>query len=292
MRGIAKTVSAAALWLACALNGAAAQRAEAPPFDAAPKSKAGPRSPDGNWAAPFGGTFSANFTVASDYSYAGISNTQLGPAFQAGLDYRSDYIGDGKALWLYLGTWGSNVSFPASGPGVEIDVYGGFKLRVLDRKLKLDLGYLRYSFPGMPGEQGYDYGEFSLQADYDFGPAEKKWATLSGRVRYSPDSFGHSGASWTKRARLSAPLRFLTPGTDAILLELYGTLGNLWVERYLAYGLPSQDYWYWQTGLVISTPHLGFDITIAYTDTSISPEGCGNTGYCSGRVFVSVTKLF
>jgi len=30
----------------------------------------------------------------------------------------------------------------------------------------------------------------------------------------------------------------------------------------------------------------------AYTDTSIEPSGCGNTSYCSGRVFFSVTKAF
>ena len=33
------------------------------------------------WRAPFGGTFNANFTVTSDYSYAGISNNALQPAF-------------------------------------------------------------------------------------------------------------------------------------------------------------------------------------------------------------------
>ena len=41
------------------------------------------------WRGPFGGSFNANFTVTSDYSYAGISNTQLGPAFQVGLDYKT-----------------------------------------------------------------------------------------------------------------------------------------------------------------------------------------------------------
>ncbi len=31
---------------------------------------------------------------------------------------------------------------------------------------------------------------------------------------------------------------------------------------------------------------------VAYTDTSIDPAGCAYTSYCSGRVFMSVTKAF
>jgi hypothetical protein len=57
-----------------------------------------------------------------------------------------------------------------------------------------------------------------------------------------------------------------------------------------AIGLPSQDYWYWQVGLVARG--FGLEWTAAYTDTSIEPSGCGNTAYCSGRVFTSITKTF
>jgi hypothetical protein len=79
---------------------------------------------------------------------------------------------------------------------------------------------------------------------------------------------------------------------DQISFKAYGALGNLWVERYLAYGIPSSDYCYWQFGLVTSSMAYGLDLTIAYTDTSISPEGCSYSGFCAGRVFVSLTKTF
>ena len=46
----------------------------------------------------------------------------------------------------------------------------------------------------------------------------------------------------------------------------------------------------WRVALVTSA--YGLDFTVAYTDTSIEPSGCGNTSYCSGRMFVSVTKAF
>src|SRR5216110_2063390 len=54
------------------------------------------------WPAPFGGAFNANFTVTTDYSYAGISNTQLGPAFQVGLDYKTPSLIDAFPLWVFV----------------------------------------------------------------------------------------------------------------------------------------------------------------------------------------------
>ncbi len=236
-----------------------------------------------HWPAPFGGQFNANFTVASDYSFAGISNTQLGPAFQVGMDYRSPDLIDGFPLWFFATGFGSNVSFAASGPGVEIDVGAGFKMKAFDKKLSVDLSYVRYIYPGTPVSFAYDYGEIVASLAYNFDLFE-----LAGRLRYSPNSFGGSGDSWNKRALLTVPLDFIKLG--GAKFKAYGSIGNIWVERFRRYGLPSQDYWYWQTGLVTSV--FGLDLTIAYTDTSIDPAGCGNTAYCSGRVFVSLTKSF
>ena len=61
------------------------------------------RADDGEpWRGPFGGTFNANFTLTTDYSYAGISNTQLGPAFQVGLDYRTPSLVKAFPLWIFM----------------------------------------------------------------------------------------------------------------------------------------------------------------------------------------------
>jgi uncharacterized protein (TIGR02001 family) len=240
--------------------------------------------PPDKWHGPFGGTFNANVTVTSDYSYAGISNNALQPAYQLGLDYRTPDLTSEQPLWLYLSGFGSNVTF-STGPGLEVDVAIGVKLKPTER-LKIDLGYVRISFPGTAAALGYDYGDFGLNVDYDFGPA-----TLSGRLRASPNSFANSGRSLNKRGLLSVPLSF-APFGDQISFKGYGSLGNLSVERYQAYGLPSSDYWYWQFGLVVSSVAYGLDMTFAYTDTSISPEGCGYSGLCAGRVFVSLTKTF
>jgi len=243
-----------------------------------------PNSSDA-WRAPFGGHWNAQFTIASDYSYAGISNTQLQPAFQVGLDYSSPLLLPlGPPLWLYVTGFGSNVQFPGLGPGVEIDVAGGMKINSDDRKLAIDVGYQRYLYPSYPASGGYEYGEVQARIDYDFGPV-----LVSGRVRWSPDNFAHSGQSWNKRGLVSVPLDFL-PLPNDVKLKVYGSLGNFWVEKPQAYGIPNNDYWFWQVGVVTSV--WGLDFTFAYTDTNIDFVGCGYTQYCSGRAFLSVTKTF
>src|SRR5262245_23981955 len=99
---------------------------------------------DERWHAPFGGFFNAAFTVTSDYSFAGVSQTKLGPAAQVSLDYRTADFGEDLPIWFYASGWGSNIDFPTTGPGIEIDVAAGFKARAFNRKLRLDIGYVRY----------------------------------------------------------------------------------------------------------------------------------------------------
>jgi len=266
---MSRSLTGAALGAFLTFAGAAAQEAE---------------NKKEEWHAPFGGRWNAYFTIASDYSYAGISNTELRPAYQFSLDWRSPYLTEDRSVWIYAGTFGSNVAFPATGPAVEVDFFGGAKARLMDRKLKLDLGYFRYLYPGTPAALGYEYGEIGFQVDYDFGPL-----SVSGRLRHSRNFFGNSGQSWQKRARIGVPLDFL-PLPDSVSVQAYGTLGNFWVDNFLADGLPSQDYWFWQVGIVTSV--FGLDFHVAYTDTSISYEGCGSTHLCSARAFFSVTKAF
>lgn len=242
--------------------------------------------PPNRWPAPFGGRFHANFTIASDYAQNGISNTELGPAFQAGLDYRSpDLLPKGNpSLWIYGYMFGSNVSFQGVGSGVEVDLAGGLKMRLVEGRLGLQLGYIRYLYPSIPASFGYEYGEVEIKADYNFGPV-----VVEGRLRYSSNGQGGIGQSWNKRALVSAPLPFLKLPFGASM-KAYGSLGDFWGEKPEVVGLPAHDYLYWQVGLVTSV--WGLDIMAAYTDTSISTEGCGYSRLCEGRAFFSVTKVF
>ena len=236
------------------------------------------------WPAPFGGDFSANFTVATEYSQSGISQTQLNPAVQAGLDYRTPTLGAPFPLWLYASLWGSNVDFPSIGSGAEVQVLGGLKGRLLDRNLSFDIGYVEHVYPGLAPGQGLDYGEINFNLGYDFGVAY-----VAGRLRYSGNGIANSGVSWNRRALVNVPLPFIKVN-DRISFDVYGSVGNVWIEKPLAAGIPSPDYWYWQFGLI--THLYGVDLNLAYTDTNIEPAGCQYTRYCAARVFASISKVF
>jgi uncharacterized protein (TIGR02001 family) len=74
-----------------------------------------------------------------------ISQTELGPAFQAGLDYTSADLGLGLPAARYVGIWGTNVAFPNTGNDIELTISGGARLRALANRLTVDVGYVRYA---------------------------------------------------------------------------------------------------------------------------------------------------
>ena len=59
-------------------------------------------------AAPAEHTFTANVTLASEYIYRGIGQTNRKPAIQGGFDYS-------HSSGLYAGVWGSSISWLSDG---------------------------------------------------------------------------------------------------------------------------------------------------------------------------------
>jgi uncharacterized protein (TIGR02001 family) len=88
---------------------------------------------------------SANVMIASEYLYRGIAQTRGNPAIQGGFDY-------GFSNGVYIGTWGSNISWISDGgtgpsSSMEWDVYGGYK-GTISSDLGYDVGILTYNYPG------------------------------------------------------------------------------------------------------------------------------------------------
>jgi uncharacterized protein (TIGR02001 family) len=239
------------------------------------------------WKAPFGGTFTAGATFATDYSYRGISQTQRQVAFQPTITYETPTVSESVLLSAYVGAWASNVYFPGTGAAAEIDVVGGFRYKGFNDKFTADLGYIRYNYPGALEELQLGFNEFGLVLGYDFGPV-----ALSAALRYSPNFFANSGNAWYKWAQATVPLPFVNFKLfgDPVTAKLFGTIGNQYVERNINYGIPNNDYWDWQLGATVTV--YGVDLTLAYTDTNIDVAGCGNTQNCQGRVIFSISKMF
>jgi uncharacterized protein (TIGR02001 family) len=237
------------------------------------------------WKAPFGGSWTATLSAATDYSYRGISQTQRQVAVQPSFTYETPTVSENVPLSAYLGAWGSNVYFGNTNPTVaEIDLITGLRAKALESKLTFDLGYIRYNYLGAPSNLFYDFNEFGLVVGYDFGVAQ-----LQGAVRYSPNFFGNSGIAWYKWGQLSVPLSFIKLNEN-VAFKLYGTLGNQYVERFTNYGIGNNNYWDWQIGFTATV--WGVDLTIAYIDTNLDVPNCGATMNCDARAIFTISKTF
>ncbi len=122
---------------------------------------------------------SGSLALVSDYRFRGISLSQERPAAQ--LDVTYDHPGG----W-YAGLFGSTVRLAnESHTGAQLLGYVGYAGR-----LRQDLSW----------EIGADYSTFPNAGDYDY--AEAYWGiasdSISSRIYYAPEYFGHSSAVYAE----------------------------------------------------------------------------------------------
>jgi uncharacterized protein (TIGR02001 family) len=165
-------------------------------------------------------TTSGSVGLFSQYIFRGLTQTDRDPALQGNFDIN-------HSSGLYLGMWGSNVSWPRdryinndsetatfykSGGNLEIDIYGGFKSEIGKTGLGIDLGALQYYYPGQ--ERGRDsyakinttevYGALSygwLQAKYSHVVSKDAWG-------WGKAAGGGDDARGTYYAELNATIPF------------------------------------------------------------------------------------
>lgn len=124
--------------------------------------------------------FSVSLAATTDYVFRGVSQTDNGPAFQAGLTYSAPF-------GLYVGAWGSNVDFGEGGPDFEFDYFVGWNKDLSDA-WNLDLGVTRYTYEGSSDGYGdIDYNEYIAKLTWS-GPV-----TVGGTLAYA-DDYSNSGA--------------------------------------------------------------------------------------------------
>jgi len=202
--------------------------------------------------------FSANVGIVSEYFFRGISQNDDAPAIQGGFDYE---IEASKGLSIYAGVWGSSVDFNESGStdgaSLEADYYGGIRTGLGDTGITLDAGLIYYTYPGAASNLNYDFWEAQAAISYDFGAA-----AVTASLNYSPENFGKSGEAYYWKGALDIPIKDMT---------LSGYIARQNVEDNNTFGSP--DYTEWNLSLGSSL--AGFDLSVAYTDTDISPEADG-----------------
>ena len=246
-----------------------------------------------SWKAPFGGTFTAGLRRPERLLLSRHLQTQRQVAVQAALGYEtptaSEKLRFGVRLCRRLGL--SNVYFPGTGTNAfaEADIARWRPCsRLMDEKLTFDLGYIRYNYlraPTTPCNSTTSTRSGSSSATTS-APSQ-----ISGAVRYSPNFFAATPATpGTSGRSVVVPLPFIHDQRRRARSRLFGTIGNQSVERFANYGLPNDNYWDWQLGLVVSV--YGFDLSAVYTGTNLSVQDCLGTQNCASRVILGIAKAF
>ncbi|UCC57085.1 MAG: hypothetical protein JSU75_04945 [Gammaproteobacteria bacterium] len=205
-----------------------------------------------------------NVTLASDYVYRGVSQTDNGAAIQGGFDYTHAL----EPVSWYVGAWGSNIDsdfFPQD-PVMELDIYTGLTGEV--GEFGYDVGWLRYFYPS---------GSINNTSEWHAGGS---WKWFGATVYYSKDWFGTDDSA----GRLEGTFDYDLPyeiGLSASVANNYGD----GVEAFF-----DDSYVDWTIG--VSKSWMGVDWAATYTDTDISSSDCGDPDLCDSTFVVSMSKSF
>ena len=153
--------------------------------------------------------FTGNVTLASEYLYRGIAQTNGKPALQGGFDYA-------HPSGFYVGTWGSTISWLSdAGPGIsaplELDIYAGYK-NSFAGDWSYDVGVLTYNYPGT-----YPSGFTKPDTTEIYGQIGWKWLTAKYSYVVSDHIFG-----------FTTPTGGKTDGSGYFDLTASYDLGNGW----------------------------------------------------------------
>jgi uncharacterized protein (TIGR02001 family) len=225
-------------------------------------------------------TLSGSATIATDYMFRSVSNTDQRPAVQPEFDLTYGMF--------YATIWGSNVDFGAVDGHdigtVELDYYAGIAPKWKDVTFNLEALY--YTYPGAcEGKCGLnelDYFEASSGATW----AVNSQLSLGVHDWWSPNTFGQLGNSNAVEGAIGYAIsgklfNFFTPSVSSVI-------GYQWEET-----LPS--YTYWNAGVTLGfMDHWSADVR--YYDTNLSSNECfafsGFRNNCDARVVGAIKASF
>ncbi len=251
-------------------------------------------------------TISGAVTIASDYRFRGVSQTDQRMAVQGGLTIAHE-------SGLYVGTWASNLAGWGTfgGANMELDLIGGYKTKLADNAT-LDVGLTWYVYPG--GANKTDFAEPYAKLTGTAGPA-----TLTAGVAYAPRQ--QAIGKWYDTGASAAAGTYDHPGAAADNLYVWGDgavaisgtpltgkahIGHSRGQNGLGPNAtavsPTGDYWDWSLGvdatyrnLTVNLSYVGTDISdraAGYLRPSFSRGQDGTGNIAGGTLLASLTAAF
>lgn len=208
---------------------------------------------------------STTVTLASDYTFNGVSQTQNDPAIQGSLDYA--FVDSG----MYVGTWASNVDF-GEGTDIEWDAYFGNYVE-LNSALSVDYGIAYYSYHGEGHSSDGNYPE----AYTKFGYASSLGQTEL-NFWYSWDYFG-SGAGHV----ISMLAHTFEIAPNHAIRASFDISNSLDGDKYTWDG---SDKSYNHYRIAYQTSFAGFDFELAGENTSLDWDTADE------RIVASISRSF
>ncbi|MDO8990112.1 MAG: TorF family putative porin [Sideroxyarcus sp.] len=201
-------------------------------------------------------TVSSNVGFVSDYIYRGITQTSHNPAVQGGMDFTHD-------SGLYVGAWGSNVSWIADSGAVasgsvtmELDTYLGYRSTISD--VGYDVGFVRYNYLG-----DYTATDGFAKADTQEIYGSVSYKFLSAKYSYSLGDFltvvDGKGSSY-----LELNASYAIEGTGVTLTAHAG-------KQTFKPSAADTLYSYTDYKLGVSKDLSGYVVGVAYTSTNAGP---------------------
>ena len=257
-------------------------------------------------APPSAITVSGSATIATDYRFRGVSQSDREMAVQGGITVAHEG-------GFYVGTWASNLSGWGTfgGANMELDLIGGYKAKLADNAT-LDAGLTWYMYPG--GADKTDFAEPYAKLSGTAGPA-----TLTAGVAYAPKQ--QAIGKWYATGADAVAGVYTSPGDKDDNLYLWGDgalgiagtpitakahVGHSWGQDGLGPNAtavaPTGEYWDWSLGADATWHNLTFNVS--YIDTDISgaeatylrpsfskgQDGTGNIA--GGTIVASLTAAF
>jgi uncharacterized protein (TIGR02001 family) len=231
-------------------------------------------------------TFTGNFTLASEYRYRGIAQTNSKPAVQGGFDWAHE-------SGVYLGTWASNISWlsdagaGAVSSGLEWDFYGGYKGTIGD--IGYDVGGLYYWYPGT-------YPAGATKPDTFEVYAAGTWQWLTAKYSYAlTDLFGNVDSKGSGYLDLSGTYE-LGGGFNLVAHVGHQSIPSGTVNGVMVRSASDCSYTDYKLG--VTTDQVGVTWGLSYIGTNAK----GGVGECyrnafnkdlgRGTVLLSVGKTF